>query len=42
MDVALVLHADHEFNASTFVAARRPPRRCADVHGAITGGHRGP
>ena len=35
MDVALVLHADHEFNASTFVA-RVTASTLADVHGAIT------
>jgi citrate synthase len=34
MDVALVLHADHEFNASTF-AARVAASTLADVHGAI-------
>jgi citrate synthase len=35
MDVALVLHADHEFNASTF-AARVAASTLADVHGAVT------
>ncbi|HEY2942587.1 MAG TPA: citrate synthase [Vicinamibacteria bacterium] len=35
MDVALILHADHEFNASTF-AARVAASTLADVHGAIT------
>ena len=35
MDVALVLHADHEFNASTF-AARVTASTLADLHGAIT------
>jgi len=35
MDTALVLHADHEFNASTF-AARVAASTLADVHGAIT------
>jgi citrate synthase len=35
MDVALVLHADHEFNASTF-AARVAASTLSDVHGAIT------
>ncbi len=35
MDVALVLHADHEFNASTFVA-RVTASTLADIHGAIT------
>jgi len=35
MDMALVLHADHEFNASTF-AARVAASTLADMHGAIT------
>jgi len=35
LDTALVLHADHEFNASTF-AARVAASTLADVHGAIT------
>jgi len=35
MDVALVLHADHEFNASTF-AARIAASTLADMHGAVT------
>ena len=35
-DVALVLHADHEFNASTF-AARVAAATMTDVHSAITG-----
>jgi citrate synthase len=35
MDVALVLHADHEFNASTF-AARVAASTLADLHGAVT------
>jgi len=35
MDVALILHADHEFNASTF-AARVAASTLADMHGAIT------
>src|SRR5207244_2111171 len=35
MDVALILHADHEFNASTF-AARVAASTLADVHGAMT------
>jgi citrate synthase len=35
MDIALVLHADHEFNASTF-AARVAASTLADIHGAIT------
>ena len=35
MDVALVLHADHEFNASTFVA-RVTASTLADIHGAVT------
>ncbi len=34
MDLALVLHADHEFNASTF-AARVAASTLADVHGAV-------
>jgi citrate synthase len=36
MDVALVLHADHELNASTF-AARVIAATLSDVHSAITG-----
>jgi citrate synthase len=35
-DVALILHADHELNASTF-AARVIAATLADVHSAITG-----
>jgi citrate synthase len=35
MDVALVLHADHEFNASTF-AARVAASTLADLHGAVS------
>ncbi len=35
LDVALVLHADHEFNASTF-AARVTAATLSDVHSAIT------
>jgi citrate synthase len=35
MDVALVLHADHDLNASTF-AARVTAATLADYHGAIT------
>ncbi len=35
MDVALILHADHEFNASTFTA-RVAASTLADLHGAIT------
>jgi citrate synthase len=35
LDIALVLHADHEFNASTF-AARVAASTLADLHGAIT------
>jgi citrate synthase len=35
-DQALVLHADHEFNASTF-AARVIAATLADMHGAVTG-----
>ncbi len=36
LDVALVLHADHEFNASTFVA-RVAAATLTDVYSAITG-----
>jgi citrate synthase len=36
LDVALVLHADHEFNASTF-AARVAAATLTDVHSAVTG-----
>jgi citrate synthase len=36
LDVALILHADHELNASTF-AARVIAATLADMHGAITG-----
>lgn len=36
-DVALILHADHEFNASTF-AARVTAATLADMHSAITSG----
>ena len=36
MDLALVLHADHELNASTF-AARVIAATLSDVHSAITG-----
>lgn len=36
MDVALILHADHELNASTF-AARVIAATLADMHSAITG-----
>jgi 2-methylcitrate synthase len=35
-DVALILHADHELNASTF-AARVIAATLGDVHGAVTG-----
>ncbi|HEY7412969.1 MAG TPA: citrate synthase [Vicinamibacteria bacterium] len=35
MDVALILHADHEFNASTFTA-RVAASTLADLHGAVT------
>jgi citrate synthase len=35
-DVALVLHADHEFNASTF-AGRVAAATLTDVHSAVTG-----
>ena len=37
LDVALILHADHEFNASTF-AARVTAATLADMHPAITSG----
>ena len=36
MDIALILHADHELNASTF-AARVIAATLSDVHSAITG-----
>ncbi len=36
LDIALVLHADHEFNASTF-AARVIAATLSDIHSAITG-----
>jgi 2-methylcitrate synthase len=36
MDTALILHADHELNASTF-AARVIAATLADMHGAVTG-----
>jgi citrate synthase len=36
MDAALILHADHELNASTF-AARVIAATLADMHGAVTG-----
>jgi citrate synthase len=36
LDIALVLHADHEFNASTF-AARVAAATLTDVHSSITG-----
>lgn len=36
LDVALVLHADHEFNASTFTA-RVIAATLSDIHSAITG-----
>src|SRR6202000_619009 len=35
-DIALILHADHELNASTF-AARVIAATLSDVHSAITG-----
>ena len=35
LDIALILHADHEFNASTF-AARVTAATLSDVHSAIT------
>lgn len=37
LDVALILHADHEFNASTF-AARVTAATLADMHSAIVSG----
>src|SRR3984957_2492997 len=36
LDVALILHADHELNASTF-AARVIAATLADIHSAVTG-----
>src|SRR3954454_327433 len=36
LDVALILHADHEFNASTFVA-RVSAATLTDVHSAVVG-----
>src|SRR4030095_9533695 len=36
LDIALILHADHEFNASTF-AGRVAAATLTDVHSAITG-----
>ncbi len=39
LDIALILHADHELNASTF-AARVIAATLSDIHSAITGGHR--
>ncbi|HEU5351727.1 MAG TPA: citrate synthase [Terracidiphilus sp.] len=36
LDIALLLHADHEFNASTF-AARVIAATLSDIHSAITG-----
>ncbi|MSO56604.1 MAG: citrate synthase [Acidobacteria bacterium] len=36
LDIALVLHADHEFNASTF-AARVAAATLTDVHSTVTG-----
>src|SRR5690348_985522 len=35
VDIALILHADHELNASTF-AARVTAATLADVHSAVT------
>jgi len=35
-DIALILHADHEFNASTF-AARVIAATLSDIHSAVTG-----
>lgn len=37
LDIALILHADHELNASTF-AARVTAGTLSDMHSAITGG----
>src|SRR6185437_13990779 len=34
-DIALILHADHEFNASTF-AARVTAATLSDIHSAVT------
>ena len=36
LDIALILHADHEFNASTF-AARVIAATLSDIHSAVTG-----
>ena len=36
-DIALILHADHEFNASTF-AARVTAATLSDVHSAVVAG----
>ena len=36
LDVALILHADHELNASTF-AARVIAATLSDIHSAVTG-----
>ncbi len=36
LDIALILHADHEFNASTF-AARVIAATLSDMHSAVTG-----
>src|SRR5206468_1369254 len=36
-DIALILHADHELNASTF-AARVIAATLSDMHSAVTGG----
>ena len=41
MDIVLTLHADHEFNASTF-AARVAVATMADLHSAIVSRHRHP
>ena len=37
-DVCLILHADHELNASTFTA-RVVAGTLADMYAAVTGGH---
>ena len=38
-DIALILHADHELNASTF-AARVTAATLSDIYSAVTVGHR--
>ena len=39
LDIALILHADHELNASTF-AARVTAATLSDMHSAVDCGHR--